>query len=138
MGLRTIDYAVGFSLLEDHVFSFKRLGGVFVDTLDVSLDGHQILLYRHNPLKLKPRVHLFSIEDRMVALCLENGITAQGDSKEEALKKLQEGIESVEEARKEDEEIYNAPLSIKELHEFLAMENREMISEQFELRAIHA
>jgi predicted RNase H-like HicB family nuclease len=74
----------------------------------------------------------------MLALCLENGITAQGDSKEEALKKLQEGIESVEEAIKEDEEIYNAPVPIKELHEFLTMESREIVSEQFELMAIHA
>ncbi len=74
----------------------------------------------------------------MVALCLENGITAQGASKEGAIKKLQEAIESVEEARKEDEEVYNAPLSIKELHEFLNIESQEVVSEQFELRAIHA
>ena len=62
-----------------------------------------------------------------VALCLENGIVGQGHTKETAVVKLKEAIASIEEVRKADEDIYSAPLSIKELHEFLKVEVLEAI-----------
>ena len=70
-----------------------------------------------------------------VALCLENGIVGQGDTKETAVAKLREAIDSIEEVRKEDRDIHSAPLSIKELHEFLMVEGVEPISEPLEMRA---
>lgn len=73
-----------------------------------------------------------------VALCLENGLVGQGSTKDEAMKKLKEAIESVEEVYKKDSDIYNAPVPIKELHEFLTVEGKEPGSEEYELRAVHA
>jgi len=73
-----------------------------------------------------------------VALCLENGIVGQGDSKETAISKLKDAIDSIEEARKTDADIYSAPLSIKELHEFLTVEDIEPISGPLEMRALYA
>ena len=73
-----------------------------------------------------------------VVLCLENGIVGQGHTKEAAVAKLKEAIESIEEIRKADEDIYFAPLSIKELHEFLAVEGFEAESEPWEMRALYA
>ena len=73
-----------------------------------------------------------------VALCLENGIVGQGHTKETAVVKLKEAIDSIEEVRKADEDIYSAPLSIKELHEFLKVEVLEAITEPLEMRALYA
>jgi predicted RNase H-like HicB family nuclease len=73
-----------------------------------------------------------------VALCLENGIVGQGHTKETAVAKLKDAINSLEEARKTDRDIYSAPLSIKELHEFLMVEGLEPISEPLEMRALYA
>lgn len=73
-----------------------------------------------------------------VALCLENGVVGQGDSKDAAVSKLKEAIESFEEARNTDTDIYSTPLSIKELHEFLTVEGLEPISEPLEMRALYA
>jgi len=73
-----------------------------------------------------------------VALCLENGIVGQGDTKEEAVVKLKEAIDSIEEVRRTDEDIYSAQLSIKELHEFLTVEGAETLSEPMEMRALYA
>ena len=73
-----------------------------------------------------------------VALCLENGIVGQGHTKETAIVKLKEAIDSIEEVRKADEDIYSAPLSIKELHEFLKVEVLEGIPEPLEMRALYA
>ena len=73
-----------------------------------------------------------------VALCLENGIVAQGHSKETALSKLKDAIASIEEARKTDRDIHSAPVAIKELHEFLTVEALEPISEPLEMRALYA
>ncbi|MEA3386577.1 MAG: type II toxin-antitoxin system HicB family antitoxin [Thermodesulfobacteriota bacterium] len=73
-----------------------------------------------------------------VALCLENGIVGQGHTKETAVVKLKEAIDSIEEVRKADEDIYSAPLSIKELHEFLKVEVLEAIPEPLEMRALYA
>jgi predicted RNase H-like HicB family nuclease len=73
-----------------------------------------------------------------VALCLENGIVGQGDTKEKAVVKLKEAIDSVEEVRKTDGDIYSAQLSIKELHEFLTVEGAETLPEPLEMRALCA
>lgn len=73
-----------------------------------------------------------------VALCLENGLVGQGDSKETAIVKLREAIDSFEEARNADKDIYSTPLSIKELHEFLTVEGLEPILEPLEMRALYA
>ncbi len=53
-----------------------------------------------------------------VALCLENGIVGQGDTQEYAMNKLKEAIQSFEEVYKAEENIYQAPIPIEELHEF--------------------
>ena len=73
-----------------------------------------------------------------VALCLENGIVGQGKSKETAAEKLKEAIDSFEEVRKNESDIYSAPLSIKDLHDFLTVESSEPILEPLELRALYA
>jgi predicted RNase H-like HicB family nuclease len=73
-----------------------------------------------------------------VALCLENGLAGQGRTKEESIEKLKEAIESFEEVRKTEKDVYSAPISIKELHEFLTLEGKELVSQTFELRAVNA
>ncbi|MBI4822838.1 MAG: type II toxin-antitoxin system HicB family antitoxin [Nitrospirae bacterium] len=75
--------------------------------------------------------------DYWVALCLENGLVGQGRTKEQAIEKLKEAIASLEEVQK-TEDIYSAPLSIKELHEFLTVEEKEPLSEPYEVRAVYA
>lgn len=47
-------------------------------------------------------------------------------------------IDSIEEEKNGDEDIYSAPLSIKELHEFLMIEGIESVPESLELRALNA
>jgi predicted RNase H-like HicB family nuclease len=73
-----------------------------------------------------------------VALCLENGLAGQGTTKEDAVNKLKEAVESFDEVSTTEPDIHSAPLSIKELHEFLTVEGREPSSETYELRAVHA
>jgi predicted RNase H-like HicB family nuclease len=73
-----------------------------------------------------------------VALCLENGIVGQGQTKETAVAKLKEAIGSIEEVRKTDRDIHSASLSIKELHEFLMVEGLESISQPLEMRTLYA
>jgi predicted RNase H-like HicB family nuclease len=76
--------------------------------------------------------------DYWVALCLENGLVGQGNSKETAIAKLREAIDSFEEVALSEDEVYSAPLSIKELHEFLTVEGIEPANESYELRAVYA
>jgi len=73
-----------------------------------------------------------------VALCLENGIVGQGVSKDNAIQNLKEAIESFEEVRESEEDIYSSPISINELHEFLMVEDVEPLSQLYEFRAISA
>lgn len=73
-----------------------------------------------------------------VALCLENGIVGQGHTKETAIAKLKEAINSIEELRRTDKDIHSTSLSIKELHEFLTVESSEPILEPLEMRAFYA
>ncbi len=73
-----------------------------------------------------------------VALCLENGIIGQGGSKELAVKKLKEAIDSFESVRQVEKDIYSAPVSIKDLHEFLTVEAEEPSLDPLEMRALYA
>jgi len=73
-----------------------------------------------------------------VALCLENGIVGQGSTKKSAIEKLKEALDSIAEAQRIDSAVYSAPLSIKELHEFLMVEGVETVSEPLEMRALYA
>lgn len=76
--------------------------------------------------------------DYWVALCLENGLVGQGVTKEDSIEKLKEAIESLESVRQIEKDVYSAPISIKELHEFLTVEAKDPGSQTFELRAVHA
>jgi len=77
-------------------------------------------------------------DDYWVALCLENGLVGQGLSKEIALVKLKEAIDSMQEVNDLEDVFSSSPISIKELHEFLRVENIEPVSSIYELRAVHA
>ena len=57
--------------------------------------------------------------------------SGQGRTKEESIKKLREAVEFFEEVRKTEEDVYSAPISIKELHEFLTLEGKELSSQTF-------
>jgi predicted RNase H-like HicB family nuclease len=71
-----------------------------------------------------------------VALCLEKGIVGQGKTKEEAVASMKDGVDSFTSAMEDDPCIYTAPLSIKELHEFLSVEGIE--NEPLEMRTVYA
>lgn len=73
-----------------------------------------------------------------IALCLENGLVGQSNSKEKAIEKLKEAIESFQDACMTEPDIYNSPISIKELHEFLMVEEHKPSFEAYELRAVYA
>jgi predicted RNase H-like HicB family nuclease len=73
-----------------------------------------------------------------VALCLENGIVGQGDTRDSAVAKLKEAIASFEEIYESPSKIYCAPVAIQELHEFLKVESQEPTSEVYEFRAVYA
>lgn len=73
-----------------------------------------------------------------VAMCLENGLVGQGSTKENAVEKLKEAIDSFEDVYKTEKDIYTSPLSIKELHEFLTVAGEEPTLGSYELRAVHA
>ena len=73
-----------------------------------------------------------------VALCLENGTVGQGLDKEDSIRSLKDAIDSFEEARESDKNIFCQPIAINELHEFLTVESPEPVSQQYELRAISA
>lgn len=61
--------------------------------------------------------------DYWVSLCLENGLVGQGKTKKEAIGKLREAVDSFESIRLMEDDIHTAPIAIKELHEFLTIEN---------------
>jgi predicted RNase H-like HicB family nuclease len=73
-----------------------------------------------------------------VALCLENGIVGQGITQEDAVDKLKDAIESFQAVYETETNIYKAPISIEELHEFLTVENQGLNAEVYELRKVYA
>ena len=77
-------------------------------------------------------------EDLWVALCLENGLVGQGNHQETAIEKLKEAIQSFQDVFEHERDVYSEPLSIKELHEFLTVEEKEPGSGSYELGAVNA
>lgn len=73
-----------------------------------------------------------------VALCLENGIVGQGETQDIAITKLKQAIESFQVTYDSKADVYCAPVPIKELHEFLTVESKEVVSEVYEFRAVYA
>jgi hypothetical protein len=73
-----------------------------------------------------------------VALCLENGIVGQGETRNQAMQALQDAIDSVQLVKELDPAVYSTPLSIGELHEFLSIESQAPTTTTYELRAVHA
>jgi predicted RNase H-like HicB family nuclease len=73
-----------------------------------------------------------------VSLCLENGLVGQGNSQQQAIDKLQEAIASFEEVYQQENNVYSAPISIQELHEFLTIEEAEEVTDVYELRKVYA
>ncbi len=73
-----------------------------------------------------------------IALCLENGIVGQGATKAEAARKLKQAIESFNEVLDSESDVYHAPISIRELHEFLTFDQARPSSVSYELRAVYA
>lgn len=73
-----------------------------------------------------------------VALCLENGAVGQGTSRDEAINRLRFAMQSLEDALRDDPDLLETPVSIKQLHEFLALGDVGPAAESFELRAVYA
>ncbi len=73
-----------------------------------------------------------------VALCLENGLVGQGNTQEDSISKLKDAIDSFQEVYESETGIYNASVSIKELHEFLTVEDEDISSDIYELRKVYA
>ena len=59
--------------------------------------------------------------DYWVALCLENGLVGQGNTQDHVIAQIKQAIESFQEVYESEEDIYNAPVPVKELHEFLTL-----------------
>ncbi|WP_199247183.1 type II toxin-antitoxin system HicB family antitoxin [[Phormidium] sp. ETS-05] len=83
-------------------------------------------------------VFLRKSQDYWVSLCLENGLVGQGDSQQQAIDKLQEAIASFEEVYQSEPNVYSAPISIQDLHEFLTLEDAAETTDVYELRKVYA
>jgi hypothetical protein len=80
----TIDYASSFSLIRDHVFSFKRMGGWLSDSREVGIDGQRVLLtrvgYRKGDKSARSaHSHIIMIEDAPVQLLWKWNWVLRGD-----------------------------------------------------------
>lgn len=73
-----------------------------------------------------------------VALCLENGLVGQGSNPDDSISKLKEAIECFQDVYKTETNVYNAPISIEQLHEFLLIESEDVSSDTYELRKVYA
>ena len=73
-----------------------------------------------------------------VSLCLENGVVGQGKTKQESVDKLQEAVSSLQIVLSTEKNVYSSPILIKELHEFLSLEDQSISQESYELRKIYA
>ena len=73
-----------------------------------------------------------------VALCLENGLVGQGLSKQEALDKMKESIDSLMEVQSIEDKLCYTAIAINELHEFLTIEETDVKKEPFEMWTVNA
>jgi len=73
-----------------------------------------------------------------VALCLENGLVGQGVSSDEAVGKLKDAVVSFQDILKVEKDVYNEPISIKDLHEFRTIEGIAPQATSYELWAVYA
>jgi hypothetical protein len=74
--------------------------------------------------------------DIILSLCLENGVTAEGKTKDESLSSLQDAIESLESVMTTDKDVLITPIAINELHEFLNYQGKPEL--YYELKPIYA
>lgn len=72
-----------------------------------------------------------------VALCLENGLVGQGATKAKAADRLHEAITSFDAGTQGQHDVHRAPISVKELHEFLTFDEGKPVT-SYELRAVYA
>jgi len=72
-----------------------------------------------------------------VALCLENGLVGQGTTKAKAADRLHEAITSFDEGTQGQQDVHRAPISVRELHEFLTFDEGQPVT-SYELRAVYA
>lgn len=77
-------------------------------------------------------------QDYWVSLCLENGLVGQGETQQQAIDKLQEALASFEAVYQSEPNVYSAPISIQELHEFFALEDEAETTDFYELRKVYA
>ncbi|GAB4301018.1 MAG: hypothetical protein Fur0025_41000 [Oscillatoriaceae cyanobacterium] len=77
-------------------------------------------------------------QDYWVSLCLENGLVGQGETQQQAIDKLQEAIASVASVYQSEPNVYSAPISIQDLHEFLTLEDAAETTDVYELRKVYA
>jgi predicted RNase H-like HicB family nuclease len=75
-------------------------------------------------------------KDHWVALCLDNGLTAQGATQEEAIKQLEAEIDTLQENYKSQDQSLPVPDFRQELFKFLVVGRKFPTSEVFELRLI--
>ncbi len=72
-----------------------------------------------------------------VALCLENGVVGQGNTKESAIEKLKEAIQSLQDICEDETDFHSSPIPVRELHEFLSVQADEPAPDSYELRAVN-
>ena len=72
-----------------------------------------------------------------VALCLENGLVGQGATKAAAEARLEEAVAAFDDVAGH-EDVYQAPISVRELHEFLTLDAARPAAASYELRAVYA
>ena len=73
-----------------------------------------------------------------LGLCLENGVVAQGATKSVARTRLDEALALLTAAIDDDPAIYQAPLSIRDLHEFLTYAANDLPAQSYEMQAVYA
>ncbi len=71
-----------------------------------------------------------------VGLCLENCIVGQGKTPEDAVNKIKESIESFQSVYESEPNIYQSPISIEELHEFLLVEEKQECEELLKIKEL--
>jgi len=75
VGLKAIEYVTTFQLEGEHTFSFRRLAGWFVDTLELFVDGHQVLTTQMSALTRKTYKHQSTVEGRLIEIVWKWGFS---------------------------------------------------------------